>query len=409
MRTIPTSPNASAHAPPSAVLDALREATLSTSYVSMGSRRTNSPHEFYRYPARFSPTFAAAAIAAFSSPGDLVLDPFMGGGTTLIEASAAGRRSLGSDLNTLAAFVTKVKTTPLDEAELDVIDAWLAALPALRQQVPNETDMRAWARRGYFKDLDDVATQPLRHAIAEALTAAGAIRHRVPHNFARCIILRTAQWALDMRREVPTVAQFWEELVNHGRAMAEVASSVTPQNQYQARVLNEPLPGLADAYDEADNPRLILTSPPYPGVYVLYHRWKLRGRREIPAPYWIAGSPDGHGLATYTMSARADQTQDTYFRRLREAFEDLALLCDAGTRLVQVVGFNGGPEQLRRYLDVMASCGFVEEQFPELMTDPDGRLWRQVPNRRWWTEATSLKEAAPHTAREVVLIHRHEP
>jgi DNA modification methylase len=32
-------------------------------------------HGFYKYPARFSPVFAGAAIKAFTQPGDLVLDP----------------------------------------------------------------------------------------------------------------------------------------------------------------------------------------------------------------------------------------------------------------------------------------------------------------------------------------------
>lgn len=36
-------------------------------------------HNFYRYPARFSPWFARGAINAFSKQGDLVLDPYMGG------------------------------------------------------------------------------------------------------------------------------------------------------------------------------------------------------------------------------------------------------------------------------------------------------------------------------------------
>ena len=37
-------------------------------------------HNFYRYPARFSPVFARTIIERFSEPGDVVLDPFMGGG-----------------------------------------------------------------------------------------------------------------------------------------------------------------------------------------------------------------------------------------------------------------------------------------------------------------------------------------
>src|SRR3954452_12755498 len=69
-------------------------------------------HRFYRYPARFSPVFARAAILQFSKPGELVLDPFMGGGTTLLEAIDANRQAAGADINELAVFVARVKTKP---------------------------------------------------------------------------------------------------------------------------------------------------------------------------------------------------------------------------------------------------------------------------------------------------------
>jgi len=38
-------------------------------------------------------------VAALSNPGDLVLDPFMGGGTALIAAAVSGRRAVGSDID----------------------------------------------------------------------------------------------------------------------------------------------------------------------------------------------------------------------------------------------------------------------------------------------------------------------
>ncbi len=56
-------------------------------------------HCFYNYPARFSPKFANTIIRQFSKPGDVVLDPFMGGGTTIVEAMALGRRAIGIDIN----------------------------------------------------------------------------------------------------------------------------------------------------------------------------------------------------------------------------------------------------------------------------------------------------------------------
>ena len=88
-------------------LEALRLAACSQEPVE------GLTHNFYRYPARFSPVFASTAIRIFSKPGDLVLDPFMGGGTTLVEAMASGRSVIGADINSLAAFITRVKTTPL--------------------------------------------------------------------------------------------------------------------------------------------------------------------------------------------------------------------------------------------------------------------------------------------------------
>lgn len=88
------------------------------------SRVSGATHRFYRYPARFSPAFVRACIEEFTEPGDLVVDPFVGGGTTAVEAMLAGRRSFGSDINTLATFVSRVKTTPIPEHELDQLRLW---------------------------------------------------------------------------------------------------------------------------------------------------------------------------------------------------------------------------------------------------------------------------------------------
>jgi len=70
-------------------------------------------HEIYRYPARFSPAFAREAILSFTAPGDLVLDPFCGGGTSMTEAIGLGRRAVGLDINSLATFLSQTKMTPL--------------------------------------------------------------------------------------------------------------------------------------------------------------------------------------------------------------------------------------------------------------------------------------------------------
>ena len=388
----------------------LRVAAVSQKLVSIGNRRTNSPHEFYRYPARFTPDFARAAILAFSRPDGLVVDPFMGGGTTLVEAMRTGRRSIGSDLNELATFVSKVKTTVLNEADLAVLRRWTRRLPERMNLSRRAPSVHEWRAAGYLKDLDDSSTWRIRSLIALALAAADELPQGSQVDFARCIILRTAQWALDMRDDVPTPAEFRLRIATLGTSMVEAATRFANEldEDYSPPILlDQQLPGLSCRQEiSAATPDLILTSPPYPGVYVNYHRWKLRGRREISAPYWIANRTDGLGLASYTMHARSGSSLVRYFEHLGAAFADLRQMASTSTLLVQMVGFNNVPQQLHQYLATMKQSGFEEVLIPELATADDGRLWRSVPGRRWWATTTTLQDVAPHTAREVVLIHR---
>lgn len=386
-------------------LATLVAATLDKTPASLGPRRTASPHEFYRYPAKFSPTFAAAVIEAFSQPGDLILDPFVGGGTTPVEAQRLGRRVVAADLNPLAAFVSKVKTTLLTTNQRTAVATWLARAVDIRMTDP-EPDATVWDEGGYFKDLRTPETWRLRKAIG--LMLEGLPRDAAAEDFARCIVLRAAQWALDMRSSLPSVGELRSALEIVGSDMLEVAEAHAEllEGHPEPRVLCQGVPGLAETLELPEAPKLVLTSPPYPGVYVNYHRWKMLGRREIRAPYWITNNLDGHGLAHYTMSARADRSQDTYFQLLADAFRDVCKLLDSNTLVVQMVGFNDRASQLPRYLDAMREAGLTEVTDARLATESDGRLWRVVPWRRWWTTASARRDVAPHTAEEVVLLHR---
>jgi len=395
-----------------AALEGLVAAAISQKPVSLGRRRTDSPHEFYRYPARFSPDFAKAAILAFTEPGDLVLDPFVGGGTTLVEAMRNNRLAVGADMNELATFVSRVKTTVLNEVDLALLGQWSNRLSDrldLDRPIP---PLDGWRERGYLKDIDGAATAGIRSLIALAIESAGELPQEPQQDFARCVVLRTAQWALDMRTEVPSDSEFSNAMVNHALSMVAAARLFTDEmgeGFIRPIVVDQRLPGLAARIENWDPPRLILTSPPYPGVYVIYHRWKLMGRREIPAAYWIANRNDGLGMSAYTMNAKSGPTFDGYFDNLRAAYSDLRELAGPETLVVQMVGFNNLESQFDRYLETMAECGFEEVLAPELATAEDGRLWRSVPGRRWWNTTTSLVEAAPQTAKEVVLVHKVVP
>jgi len=59
--------------------------------------------------AMFPPSLPHYFIRRFTEPGDIVLDPFSGRGTTAVEAMAQNRIGIGNDLNDLAVALTKGK------------------------------------------------------------------------------------------------------------------------------------------------------------------------------------------------------------------------------------------------------------------------------------------------------------
>ena len=113
-------------------------------------------HDIYRYPARFSPSFAKAAIELFTEAGDTILDPFMGGSTSLVEALALGRHAVGIDINQLAVFLARVKTLLLSDEELESLRAW--AEPTIPDLSPRKPVVRHTFYQG--------ARLPDEHALA---------------------------------------------------------------------------------------------------------------------------------------------------------------------------------------------------------------------------------------------------
>ena len=70
---------------------------------------------YHWYPARFVPQLASILINYFSEPGAVVLDPFCGSGTTLVEAYRYGRLAIGIDVSPIAVLITQAKLVAFDE------------------------------------------------------------------------------------------------------------------------------------------------------------------------------------------------------------------------------------------------------------------------------------------------------
>jgi hypothetical protein len=97
-------------------------------FWTSGQRGGHSIHEI-SYRACFKAELPEFFIDLLSGPGDVVLDPFMGRGTTPVQASLMGRAPFGSDINPLSSLLTRPRLRPIAasdvSAALETID-WQA-------------------------------------------------------------------------------------------------------------------------------------------------------------------------------------------------------------------------------------------------------------------------------------------
>ena len=104
----------------------------------------------------------------------------------------------------------------------------------------------------------------------------------------------------------------------------------------------------------------------------------------------------------YTMGDRKYPELKTYFKNISATMSSVAALADKRTIILQMVAFSNPRWQLPRYLETMKEVGLTEMKLPILKRQGDGRLWRSVPGRRWYSD----QRGDTPGSEEVVLIHR---
>jgi hypothetical protein len=97
-------------------------------------------HGFHSYAGRMHPSIARGAINRWSRPGELVVDPFCGSGTVLVESMGSGRTAIGIDASPLGVAIAETRTTLLGEAGR-------AQLVAEAQRIAEESGENARRRR----------------------------------------------------------------------------------------------------------------------------------------------------------------------------------------------------------------------------------------------------------------------
>lgn len=248
-------------------------------------------HAIHPYPAKFIPQIPATLIELLDPDRQaLILDPFCGSGTTLVEAIRLGRNVWGIDLHPLACLISRVKTTPLPHRlgmmATTIIQVAKSSLGAKAVKIPPIPRLDHWFKPEVQAALAALVAEIEQEpdiAIKEALQVALS-----------SIIVRVSNQESDTRYaaiEKPVSARYVFEQFHHATAGLDETLSrfyggelfkdfqpfgkATVLNRNILKVMPDELP---------DNIGLVITSPPYPNAYEywLYHKYRM---------YWLGMDP----------------------------------------------------------------------------------------------------------------------
>jgi site-specific DNA-methyltransferase (cytosine-N4-specific) len=289
-------------------------------------------HALHPWPARFVPQIPRRAIARWTRPGERVLDPFAGGGTTLLEAALADRPSTGIDNNAVACLVARAKTRAWRRVDLE----------------PLRTLARALARGDALGTAADVPDYPNRdHWFSpEALQDLGQLRARVraepePRRTLALavfssIVLRAS------RQDSDTRYARTDRVYRSGSALRWFARRLEDATERAAALVGRPRARAdvlhADARALAGVPpgsvSLVVTSPPYLNAYDYhkYHRHRL---------HWIDGDvamARDLEIGKHDTFTRPGARPDAYFDDLTRCFRAWRRVLVPGGRVLLVVG-----------------------------------------------------------------------
>lgn len=114
-------------------------------------------HNIHRYSGKFIPQIANKVIQNISLPGELILDPYCGSGTTLVEAALLDRKAIGIDINPLAILIAKAKVTPVEPIALEKLQKLFAEIIGVMQ---NGYAQDLLSQKSYKYLFDAIASDP---------------------------------------------------------------------------------------------------------------------------------------------------------------------------------------------------------------------------------------------------------
>ena len=144
--------------------------------LGLSNKTTGLTHGMHRFPAKYIPQIPGWVMDQFARPDDVVLDPFCGSGTTLVEGLLRSRRTIGVDCDPLACMITRAKTAAVSPRRMQRLRnelgrAWNQPAKRLVPPMPDISNFGHWYSPNAWGNLQSLLASTVRlDASAEELT-----------------------------------------------------------------------------------------------------------------------------------------------------------------------------------------------------------------------------------------------
>jgi len=224
-------------------------------------------HNLFKYPAKLIPEIPMAYLNdQYIQKNGVVLDPFCGAGTVMVEAQRLGYKSKGIDINPLCYLISKVKTTPVDfEAIKKKNDLFSSEINSF-----DSIDVN-------FKNREYWFNETITNALGKILNWINNITDSDTKDFFRFVFASIIRKASNADTEVfPPVLSSKRKDTLDSKTIEWVNSLFSNQVDYAAKILNNHFSKISTISDvecilgsatekQLKNKTidLIITSPPY--------------------------------------------------------------------------------------------------------------------------------------------------
>jgi hypothetical protein len=338
--------------------------TFVNEFWTSKQRAAHSLHEV-SYRACFKPQLPRFFIDRFTSPGETVYDPFMGRGTTVLEAALAGRTPAGCDINPLSAMLAQPRLSP---PTVEDVGARLASLDlSLAVSYPKELEVfyhpetlrEISALREYLLARDRAGTLDgidrwIRMVAVNRLTghSPGFFSvYTLPPNQATSL---EAQAKINARRQqTPPRRDVRALIAAKTRSLLNDCDSVTRatllRSSQRAELLTRPARSTPQL--EAGSVSLVVTSPPFLDIVDYAGDNWLRG--------WFCG------IDTSSVEISMHRKVNQWQAAMTEVFHELARVLRPGGHVAFEVGeVRGGKIKLE---EAVLPCGVMSGLEPLLV------------------------------------------